>query len=773
MARKAEKTPAQTKPTKRTTAKKAVPKKAPAKKTPAKKTASREPKVTVALAAKHGLSKAELALVKDRLGRFPSHTELGVIGAMWSESGCRKSSRIHLAKLPTDGSTILSTNERLGVVDVGSGLAAVLRMHSQNRSCDSDPSQGAAMGIGSVLTQVASSGASPIASLSSLRMGESSRHRTRQQASSLVDGVAAYSIEVGVPAVGGDLCFDDCYNDNLVFNVMSLGVCRHDDLVSPGSYGPGSALIIAGAETGGEVPFSEQPELQGVDGGTTEAVQQVVPSDPHLQRRILAATRELIEKDLVQDVHALGPAGLIISAVQAGNRVDSGIELDVGEVPWVEKGLKPYECLRSGSPDRILVVVAEGLEDDVLSVLAGHELDCAAIGRVTETGLFEVRKGGKSVCELPIALLTGAAPKHDRATERPTYLNDLQPVDLEDLPSDLAAAILDLAGSPNLSDRRAIVERCGPKGDTEPWSFPGSDAALVRIPGTDLILSISLDGNSRYSFLNPRLGAQLSVAECARNISVTGANPVAAVACFNFGDPEDPAVMWQFAETAEGLADAVDTLETPVVSGVASFFNESDGVAIYPTPTVGMMGVFERPPRPGRLVGPGFRSAGDRVLLFGETFIELDGSEWAHLNGFLGVAPPRLDWNRELAVQALARELIARGWVNSAHDLSGGGLAIALVEAAYYSTNSALGVELSADPQLAPAAWLFSESASRVLVSVPLDRVDQVLQVAVQMGVPAAVIGKVRSDTFSWVGHFKVSLTELRSRYEHGLADIL
>ena len=754
---------------KQTTGRKTSARKPAAKKALAKKKSAKEPKVTLALASKHGLSKAELALAKDRLGRTPTYTELGVLSVLWSEHGCRKSSRSHLAKLPRSGPMVLNMRTGHGVVDIGEDWAAVLTINAENQLESGPPTQAGALGVRAGVAEVIAAGAVPVANCTSLRFGESSHHRTRQLASAFVDGIGEYGNRVGVPTIGGEISFDDCFDDASICNVMTIGVCRHDEVPERRSAGAGDLVIYVGAKTrrNPEPPGTTDSEEGEQDDSSTHV------SDPLLVRGLCEALGALVRKDLVRDIIANGDAGLALGGVAAVRQAEVGIALDVDQVPCADEAMTAYEVLLSGSPDRALLVVEEGREADVQASFEEQDLECAVVGRVTDTGSFEARWGGEVVCQLPMGLLTAAAPKYDRETQRPAYFDGFLPVELDDLPTDLASEILDLVGSVNTCSRSAVLEHCDAVENVETVLQPGLGAATIRIPTSNRVLSISVDCNSRYCFLNPRLGAQHAVAECARNISVMGATPLAAVAGLNVGDPEEPEVMWQFVEAVEGLAHGLEMMETPAVVATADFGAKTDGQAIYPTPVVGMLGVFRRLPRRGRFLGPGFSNAGDRIILFGETFQELDGSEWAHVNGFLGAAPPRLDWQRELAVQALVRDLVIRGWVNSAHDLSDGGLAVALAEAAYFSTGGALGAELSFEPQLASAAWLFSESASRALVSVPLDMIDPVLEEAVRMGVTAAVIGTVCSNTFTWVGHFNLSLDELRERYQHGLDGII
>ncbi len=734
-----------------------------------------EPEVTAALALEHGLTEDELARVQETLGRMPTYTELGVVSVMWSEHCSYKSSRVHLSKFPTEGPRVLQgPGENAGAIDIGGGWAAVFKMESHNHPSFIEPYQGAATGVGGILRDVFTMGARPVASLNSLRFGAPNHNKTRYLVGGVVAGIAGYGNCMGVPTVGGEVVFDDCYNGNILVNVFNLGVCRHGEIFRAYASGVGNPVLYVGAKTGRD----------GIHGATmasaefdTEAEAKrptVQVGDPFSEKLLLEAVQELLRTGAVVGIQDMGAAGLTSSSVEMASRAGNGIELDVDAVPRREPGMTAYECLLSESQERMLVVAEVGREADVFRVFEKWGLDCAVVGVVTDTGHFVVKQDGEVVCDLPVGLVTDDAPKYRRPYERPAYQDRLIGVDADDLPNNLEQAILALVGSPNLCSRRAIYEQFDHMVGAGTVALPGGDAAIIRIPGTDRAVAITVDCNSRYCYLDPRLGAQLSVAECARNLSCVGATPAAITDCLNFGNPENPGTMWQFVEAVEGIAEACRELETPVVSGNVSLYNETDGVGIYPTPTVAMVGIFDPLPPREALVGPGFRGVGDRVVLLGRTFPELDGGEWAHHNGLLGARPPRLSWKAERAVQKLVRELIRQRRVQSAHDLSDGGLAVALVESALLSEGGRLGIDMTIDAiDLAPMVWLFSESASRVLVSVRLDALKLVLDAAATAGVPAMVIGEVTPDVVRWTGRFDLRIERLRQLHEGGLSRFL
>lgn len=725
----------------------------PTKKT--KKSAKKSADVSEAIAIEHGVSADEFGLLQDRLGRLPTHAELAVFSVMWSEKHSLKSSRVHLAKLPRTGPYVLDEfGQNAGVVDIGNDWAAIFKIGAYTHESFIDPRGAEATGVAGILGDVASTGAPPLARLDSLRFGGATQHKTRQLASGIVSGLASYANSTGVPVLGGEITFDECYNGNLLINLFNLGVCRHGELFRAVADGAENPVIYAGL-------MPEEGE---------KPAEQLAP--PTGANRLLEAVKELLLTGAVTGIQPMeATGGLTTSCVELAHRGQSGITIDIDSLPLWRAGMTAHDCLLAESRECFLVVAEAGREKEVYDTFEKFGLEFAAIGRVTAANSLVIKESGNVACDLPIALIKTDAPAKEWPAARPKYVEHLQPVELDDLPRDLAENVLDLVGSPNVSNRRPILDPSEHTADPGTPAQRGGDASVIAVPGTDRVIAITVDCNSRYCYLNPRLGAQLAAAECARNISCTGATPAAVTHCLNFGSPENPESMWQFVEAVEGLSEACNKLGTPVVSGSVNLGNESGGLAIYPTPTLGMVGVFDRPPR--KRIGIGFQKVNDRVVLLGETFPELGGSELAHLNGYLGGTPPRLEWRRELGVQTLVRNLIRRGSLRSAHDLSEGGLAVALSECALHSAKGSLGIDLDYQPTIGRAAWLFSESASRVLVSTSLDQLSVVLDAAVQAGVPAAVIGAVKPDHLTWSGHFSVSIDALRQRYDAGLDGII
>jgi phosphoribosylformylglycinamidine synthase subunit PurL len=728
------------------------------------------------LARELKLSDAEYQHVLDALGRTPTEPEIGVIGAMWSEHCSYKSSRVHLRRLPTTGErVVLGPGENAGAVSLGGGLAAVFKMESHNHPSFIEPYQGAATGVGGILRDVFTMGARPLASLNSLRFGAIDHPRTPYLFDGVVGGIAGYGNCVGVPTVGGEVYFDPCYNGNILVNVFNVGVAEIDKIFLGVATGAGNPLFYVGAGTGrdgirGAVMASDQFE----EGGATDRP-TVQVGDPFREKLLIEACLELMKTGAIVGIQDMGAAGLTSSSVEMASRGGGGVRINIDLVPKRERGMSAYECLLSESQERMVVVIARGREHEVGEIFARWELEWAQIGEVIEEPSFEVWERGVKVCALPVALLTDAAPAYDRPRSRPAYLDALVPA--MPAPVALEAGLLALLGSPNICARRQLWERFDHQVGLGTVVVPGAaDAAVLRVPGTDRAIAIALDCNSRYCHLDPRRGAQLAVAECTRNVSCTGALPLGLTDCLNFGDPTNPEVMWQLSEAIDGMAEACRALGVAVVSGNVSLYNTSSGRDIYPTPTVGVVGGFDE----GLFVGEGaerrraycqmaFASAGDEVWLLGTTREgDLGGSEHLWLQtGALGDQPPALELDAEARLQLLVRRLIRAGLLRSAHDCAEGGLGVALAESCI---KGGLGIVLEHALPERPDLWLFSESASRVVVSVAAGQGAALASEALAAGVPCARLGLVSGDArVVWPGALDVALEVLTRAYEGGL----
>lgn len=729
------------------------------------------------MAIEHGLTDTEYDHVLAVLGREPSWTELGVISVMWSEHCSYKSSRIHLATLPTEGpQVVLGPGENAGAVDIGGGLAAVFKMESHNHPSYIEPYQGAATGVGGILRDVFTMGARPIALLNSLRFGRIEHEKTPHLFWGVVGGIAGYGNCVGVPTVGGEVYFDSCYDGNILVNAFALGICEKDKIFKGIAAGIGNPVFYVGAGTGRDGIHGATMASAEFDDESEEKRPTVQVGDPFREKLLIEACLELMETGAIIGIQDMGAAGLTSSSVEMADRGGVGIRLDIDRIPMREEGMTAYEAMLSESQERMLVVIREGRGDEVRRVFEKWELEWAKVGEVIEDTVLEVLRHGDVQARLPVGLLTSEAPKYDRPQQRPAYLDALETPDF-DPPSSLGDALIDLVGSENIGSRALVWEQYDHMVGVGTVVNPGAaDAAVVRIPGTDRAIALAVDCSSRKCYVDPREGARHAVAECARNVACTGARPLGTTDCLNFGDPTDPEVMWQFAQAIAGLGEACAALDVPIVGGNVSLYNASDGDDIYPTPTVAVVGRFEQAlgrdeDGPIGFIDATCKGEGDQLILLGETSaVDLGASEYLYRRtGSVGATIPRIDLEREASLHTLLRGLIGARQLRSAHDCSEGGLGVALVEKLF---GTDLGIELAIDPGSdRPDHVLFSESPSRVVVTCVEAAADEVVEAARAAGVPAAVIGTVTgTGQLEWGGRMSVSVADARASHGQALA---
>jgi phosphoribosylformylglycinamidine synthase len=733
--------------------------------------------ITPELIEQHQLTPAEYDKIVSLLGREPSYTELGVFSVMWSEHCSYKSSRIHLKKLPTRGKHVVQgPGENAGIIGIGGGWVVAFKIESHNHPSYIEPFQGAATGVGGILRDIFTMGARPIAVMDSLRFGPPagspvSGHNLRILAG-VVGGIAHYGNCFGVPTVGGECVFEDCYSANPLVNVFALGVCKEDEIFYARASGIGNPVIYVGAKTGRD----------GIHGASmasaefTEESKQKRPNvqvgDPFLEKLLLEACLEAMKTGAIVAIQDMGAAGLTSSSCEMGSRGGVGIDLDLDLVPQRESGMTAYEMLLSESQERMLLVAEKGREDEVFRVFRKWGLDAVTIGFVTEGDQLRIRHHGKLVAEIPNPALADEAPRYDRPHNAKPFRK--APLEAPVIPAskDLNADLVRLVGSPDLCSKRWIWEQYDYTVRTNTISGPGSDAAVVRVKETETSIAMSLDGNGRYCFLDPREGAKLAVAECCRNLATTGAVPVAATNNLNFGNPERPEIMAQLVEAIEGIAEACAFFEAPITGGNVSLYNETLGEGIYPTPVLGIIGLMKTAiPAPVR-----FHGEGSKILLVGG-FGEMDdtrfgGSEYAKvvLNQLWGL-PPRLDMDYEKRVHDAVREILAAGLAESAHDLSDGGLAVALSECCTPSTGADVTIAGAGRPEFA----LFGESPSRVLVTSR--NPDRVREIALFYRVECPAIGvtmkerlRIGNERSMWID---IPVSELKQSFENGLPNLL
>ncbi|MFZ1972216.1 MAG: phosphoribosylformylglycinamidine synthase subunit PurL [Candidatus Acidiferrales bacterium] len=735
-----------------------------------------EIKVTPQLAAEHGLTPEEYARTQKILGRDPNFTELGIFSVMWSEHCSYKSSRVHLKRLPTRGTHVVQgPGENAGVVDIGDGLVAVFKIESHNHPSFVEPFQGAATGVGGILRDIFTMGARPIAVLDSLRFGPITQGpgagnatdeeivRNRHILDGVIRGIGFYGNCFGVPTVGGEVAFEPCYSNNPLVNAMALGICRREELFFAKARGAGNPVIYVGAKTGRD----------GIHGASLLASaefsaesQQKRPNvqvgDPFMEKLLLEACLEAMHTGAVVAIQDMGAAGLTSSSSEMASRGGLGIEIDLARVPQRETGMTPYEIMLSESQERMLLVAERGREREVFAVFHKWGLDAVEIGKVTEDGKLRVLNHGQVAAEIPAHAIAEEGPRYERPIAKPGATPSAAQASLvtfAKVGADLTENFRRLLASPTIASKYWITEQYDSMVQTNTRFGPGSgDAAVLRLKETKRALALSTDGNSRWCFLAPRTGAMHAVAEAARNVACTGARPVAATNCLNFGNPEKPEVIWQFSETIDGIAEACRALEAPITGGNVSFYNETLGKPIYPTPILGVLGLIEDAEC---ALGSGFRNEGDAILLLDgmreegglraakEASQEFSSSEYAKtIHGFVAGAPPEIDLVAEKRLIDCLVQLAAEKIIHSAHDISDGGLAVALAESCF----SADG--LTAQITLAPASHdqpgelaLFGERGARAVISLSPSSLARVNEVAAQWNVAVQHIGTVtRSD---------------------------
>jgi phosphoribosylformylglycinamidine synthase len=719
------------------------------------------------VAADHGLTPEEYARIQKILGRDPNITELGIFSVMWSEHCSYKSSRVHLRRLPTQGKHVVQgPGENAGVVDIGEGLCAVFKMESHNHPSFVEPFQGAATGVGGILRDIFTMGARPIAVLDSLRFGPIVAEQGAGAASpediaqnrrifdGVIRGISFYGNCFGVPTVGGEVVFDSSYSRNPLVNVLALGIARRDQLFFARARGVGNPVIYAGAKTGRDgihgasllasAEFSEQSQ---------EKRPNVQVGDPFMEKLLLEACLEAMRTGAVLAIQDMGAAGLTSSSSEMASRGGMGIEIDLARVPQRETGITPYEIMLSESQERMLLIAERGRETEVLKVFEKWGLDAVEIGRVTDNKKLRVLNHGELEAEISADAIAEQGPVYERPIAEP-HRGAEPPLIEFSARSIFTENFRRLLASPTIASKEWIFGQYDYQVLTNTRVLPGGgDAAVVRIKGTPRALALATDGNGRWCRLNPHLGAMHAVAEAARNVACSGARPVAATNCLNFGNPEKPEVMWEFREAIDGIAEACRELEIPITGGNVSFYNETLGRAIAPTPILGVLGIIEDA---NRALGMGFQQAGDAILLLDaaknppsteQQRRELSSSEYAKvIHGIESGEPPRLDLAEEKSLVNCLVALAAAGAVASAHDMSDGGLAVALAESGFASEGLAAQVDL---PAAAPfEAELFGERGARAVVSARPDFVSRIAEIAAQYAVRAQRIGKVTQGEF-------------------------
>jgi phosphoribosylformylglycinamidine synthase II len=723
------------------------------------------PTVTPELVAEHGLSAEEYRRLTDSLGREPSLTELGIFSVMWSEHCSYKSSRVWLKTLPTSGPQVIQgPGENAGVVDLGDGQAAVFKMESHNHPSYIEPYQGAATGVGGIMRDVFTMGARPVANMNALRFGAPNHAKTRHLVAGVVSGIGDYGNCMGVPTVGGETNFDARYNDNILVNAMTVGLVDSGRIFKSAAKGIGLPVVYVGSKTGRDGIHGATMASSEFDEASAEKRPTVQVGDPFTEKLLLEACLELMQEDAIVAIQDMGAAGLTSSSVEMADKGGVGMVLDLDQVPTREAAMTAYEMMLSESQERMLMVLKPGAEGIAERVFRKWGLDFAIVGRTTDTGRLVVEHGGAVQADIPLSALAHAAPVY----ERPWMPKPVpKAVAAEDVPApnSLLAALETLMGSPQLSSRRWIWEQYDHMVMADTVQRPGGDAAVVRVHGTQKGLAISCDVTPRYCVADPYEGAKQAVAECWRNLTATGADPLAITDCMNFGNPERPEIMGEFVGAVKGMAEACTALAFPVVSGNVSLYNETNGVSIPPTPAIGGVGLI---PDIAEMATIALKHEGDVLMVIGRETGHIGQSLYQELaTGKTAGAPPPVDLAAERQAGDFVRGLIRKTRVSAVHDVSDGGLLVAIAE---MSLGGSRGVALEAAPDgIAPHAAWFGEDQGRYVVAVAADEVARVLQDAAGAGIPARIVGKVTGVALKLPGEAPLSLQSLGDAHERWL----
>ena len=733
-----------------------------------------EIEVTRKIALEHGLTEDEFERIKQILGRTPNFVELGIYSVMWSEHCSYKNSIAELKKLPRSGGRLLVSagEENAGLVDIGNGLAVAFKIESHNHPSAVEPYQGAATGVGGIMRDIFTMGARPIAALNSLRFGNLELARTKFLMKGIVKGIGDYGNSFGVPTVAGDVFFDECYNENPLVNAMSVGIVKHSDVAKAIAKGEGNLVMIAGSSTGRDGIHGATFASEEISEESEKKRPSVQVGDPFTEKLLLEATLEAIQAGLIVGIQDMGAAGITCSTSEMSAKGECGMLIDLDKVPLRESGMTAYEIMLSESQERMLLVVEPSNEQNVQHVFAKWDLQCQTIGIVTSNKNIVIKKENVVVADIPAEslVLGGGAPVYHRESKEPEYIKALRNVSFEDLPEpdDYNECLLQMLSSPNICSREWIVNQYDTMVRTNTLIYKNSDAAIVRIKGTDTALAMKTDCNPRYVYLNPYRGAMIAVAESARNVVCSGAKPLAITNCLNFGNPYKPEIFWQFKEAIRGLADACKVLGTPVTGGNVSFYNENPDGAVFPTPAIGMIGEIRSLLH---VMTPYFKNAGDVIILLGKADGDIGGSEYLNrIHHQTSGNAPEISIDNEKRLQDLVLQLIYSGLINSAHDVSDGGLVIGLTECCLMNSDKSMGMKVDIDfKSIRKDFYLFSEDQSRIIISAKDSNISQIKEIARKSGIEFNALGQVEQDRFIIIDLINSDLSDMREAYEKSL----
>jgi phosphoribosylformylglycinamidine synthase len=687
----------------------------------------------------HNLTEKEYEKIVELIGKEPNLTELGIFSLMWSEHCSYKSSKAHLKKFPVTGENVIQgPGENAGIIDIGEGLAAVFKIESHNHPSFIEPYQGAATGVGGILRDIFTMGARPIALLDSLRFGPLSVPRNRTITEGVISGIAGYGNCMGVPTVGGDVYFNPCYSLNPLVNAFCLGICEKDKIFYAKAEGEGNPVLYVGSKTGRD----------GIHGATMASAEfgedleekrpNVQVGDPFKEKLLLEACLEVMDKNLIIGIQDMGAAGLTCSTTEMASNSNSGIEINLDLIPQREEGMTPYEIMLSESQERMLLVAKKETVKEVQDIYAKWDLDAVIVGQVTSDQRLRVNFEGKTVVDIPVQAVVDMCPLYHRESQVPDYLQSKTQLDPIPSPEDYNKTLEKLLSSPTIADKQWVFRQYDHMVQINTALLPGADASLLRMKNKKFALAVTLDGNSLYTYLDPKTGGKIAVAEACRNLACVGARPVGVTNCLNFGNPEKPEIMWQFQEAIEGIAEACRTFNIPVTGGNVSFYNDTEGISIYPTPVLGVVGLVREV---DKAIGPGFKKSGDPIFLLGENKDEIGASEYLKFIWDLEKGlPPQIDLQAEKKVQEICIEAIENGLLRSAHDISEGGLGVCIAECAFLGEDR-IGCTLHLQDQIGSDALLFGESQSRIIVSTNPEDKEALMKLAGDRSVPIEEIG--------------------------------
>lgn len=729
-----------------------------------------EPEVDLQLALEHGLTEEEYNRIIKLIGRIPNYTELGMFSVMWSEHCSYKNSLIELKKLPRSGSRLLVSGgeENAGLVDIGDGLAVAFKIESHNHPSAVEPYQGAATGVGGIMRDIFTMGARPIAALNSLRFGNIDHHRTRYLIKGVVKGIGDYGNSFGVPTVASDIFFDDCYNENPLVDVMAVGIVKHSDITKAVARGKGNIVLIAGSSTGRDGIHGATFASEGISEESEQHRPSVQVGDPFTEKLLLEATLEVIRLGYVFGIQDMGAAGITCSTSEMTAKGNSGMIIDLDNVSIREKEMSPYEIMLSESQERMLLIVKPEHVEKVIDIFKKWDLLCIQIGIVTDDHEIIIKQNNEIKVNLPAkGLVAGVgAPIYERESRIPEYLNQLRSVDLDELkePTDYNKCLLDIITSLNICSKRWVYHQYDTMVRTNTLLQFNGDAAVVRIKGTQKALAMKTDCNPRFVFLDPYIGAQIAVAESARNVVCVGAKPLAITNCLNFGNPYSPEVFWQFKESVRGISEACRILETPVTGGNVSFYNEGTNGPIYPTPVIGMIGEINSY---DNIISRDFKNVNDDIILLGECKGEIGGSEYLKVSHkkTCGI-PPSINLFVEKRLHQACLDMIYNRLVNSVHNVSYGGLAISLIECCINrKQGKPLGVRIWIETPLRDDFLLFGEDQSRIVLSAPKRNRDYIKAIADENHISFTLIGQVTERKFIFNSLLELDLDLLSYHY--------